>query len=166
MKTLIVIRHAKSSWAAPGVDDHDRPLNERGKKDAPEMAKRLRKKGIAIDLFLSSTALRARTTARYFAEAYKVEKKDILLEKQLHLAEPEAIYKVIATLSDDYKAVAIFGHNPGITSFVNTLSQVHIDDMPTCALYVVTADTDTWSHFEKAEKQFLLFDYPKNPLED
>jgi phosphohistidine phosphatase len=165
MKTLIVVRHAKSSWAEPGTDDIDRPLNDRGKKDAPEMAKRLHKRDINIDLFLSSPALRARTTAQFFAGEYKAGKKEIALEKKLYNATAEDIYKVLATLDDKHGTVAVFGHNPGITDFVNTLSQVHIDDMPTCAVYAVTIDTNMWTSFKEAGKQFLFFDYPKNPQE-
>jgi len=164
MKTLIVVRHAKSSWSEPGKDDRDRPLNSRGKKDAPEMAKRLRKRDVKIDLFVSSTALRARTTAQYFAEEYDMSKKDIVLEEQLYLAPAAAYYKVLSALPDEYDTVAIFGHNPGITDFVNTLSQVHVDDMPTCAVYAVAADTEQWDAFKEADIDFLFFDYPKNPL--
>jgi len=162
MKTLIVVRHAKSSWNDPDMKDHDRPLNERGKKDAPAMAKRLQKSGILVDLFLSSTALRARSTAKHFANEFDAGKKQFVLEEKLYLATPEVMYKVISKLSDQYKAVAIFSHNPGITDFVNTLSPVRVDDMPTCAIYAITANTDTWAAFEKAEKHFLFFDYPKH----
>src|SRR4051794_9695084 len=75
MKTLILVRHAKSSWDQPGVSDIDRPLNERGKSDAPQMAKRLKERNIKIDLFISSPAKRAKKTAKYFAEEYD-QKKD------------------------------------------------------------------------------------------
>src|SRR5947209_3044939 len=122
MKTLIVVRHAKSSWSDADKDDHDRPLNSRGKKDAPEMAKRLRKRDIKVDLFLSSTALRARTTAAYFADEYDVSKKDIVLEEKLYLAPAEAYYEVLSKLDNKHDTVAVFGHNPGITAFVNHLS--------------------------------------------
>ena len=165
MKRLIVVRHAKSSWSESDKNDHDRPLNSRGKKDAPEMAKRLRKRGIKVDLFLSSTALRARTTAQYFADEYDFSKKDIVLEEKLYLAPAEAYYEVLSKLDDKYDTVAVFGHNPGITEFANTLSLVHIDDMPTCAVYAVAADTKDWASFKKAGKDFLFFDYPKNPLD-
>lgn len=165
MKTLIVVRHAKSSWSEAGKGDHDRPLNSRGKKDAPEMAKRLRKSGIKIDLLVSSTALRAHTTTQYFAAEYDFSKKDIVLEGQLYLASAEAYYEVLSKLNDEYDTVAIFGHNPGITVFANSLSQVHVDDMPTCAVYAVRADTREWASFKRADKDFLFFDYPKNPLD-
>jgi phosphohistidine phosphatase len=164
MKTLLLIRHAKSSWDAPGLSDIDRPLNERGKKDAPEMAKRLKDKNIEIDLFVSSPAKRARKTARYFAEEYGLKKGDIKLEDELYSATQPAFQKTISGLNDKHDTVAVFSHNPGITEYANSLSDVRIDDMPTCSVLAIAADTDSWSDFEKAQKNFLFFDYPKNPL--
>lgn len=164
MKTLLLVRHAKSSWDAPGLSDFDRPLNERGKKDAPEMAKRLKDKNINIDLFVSSPAKRAKKTAKYFAEAFEVKKDGIQLVDDLYLASPSAFQKTIIELSDKNNAVAIFSHNPGITEFANALTNVRIDDMPTCGVFAIHIDTDSWSDFENAEKKFLFFDYPKNPL--
>ncbi len=167
MKTLVVIRHAKSSWEEAGQDDFDRPLNDRGKKDGPDMAKRLKDKDLKIDLFVSSPAKRALRTARYFAEEYKVDKKDILLVDELyHSAVPDTFHKEIEGVNDKHEVIALFSHNPGITDFVNTLSAVHVDNMPTSAVFAVSADTDKWSGFKEAEKAFLFFDYPKNPLED
>ena len=165
MKTLLVVRHAKSSWADAGTSDIDRPLDNRGKKDAPEMAKRLRKRDIQIDLFLSSPALRAYSTAQYFADVHNVNKQDIVIAKKLYNASLESFYEVVAALSDACNNVMLFSHNPGITDFVNSLSHVHTDNMPACAVYAVAADTDTWAGFEKANKQFLFFDYPKNLLD-
>lgn len=162
MKTLIVVRHAKSSWDASNVSDHERPLNKRGHRDAPDMANRVLAKMLAIDLFVSSTALRAHTTAMYFARAYQKGQKDILTNKLLYLAAPETIYEVVSALPDSCNAAALFGHNPGITHFANTLTRTQIDDMPTCAVYAVTAQTDSWTNFEAASKHFLFFDYPKS----
>ncbi|MBD0279245.1 MAG: histidine phosphatase family protein [Flavisolibacter sp.] len=164
MKTLIVVRHAKSSWNEPGLDDRERPLNERGKKDAPRMAKRLKEKDIAIELFVSSPAKRARQTARCFVDEFDVRKKEIVLEEKLYGAAPESFYDVIAALPDKCDTVALFAHNPGITDFVNTLTNVHVDNMPTCAVFAVHADTDKWVSFKETDKSFLFFDYPKNPL--
>lgn len=164
MKTLLLVRHAKSSWEAPGLSDFDRPLNERGKKDAPEMAKRLKEKGVEIDLFVSSPAKRARKTAKHFAAEFGVKKEDIQLVDELYMATQEAFQKTIIELNDKNTVAAIFSHNPGITEFANSLTNVRIDDMPTCSVFAVQADTDSWSSFENAEKKFLFFDYPKNPL--
>jgi len=163
MKTLVLIRHAKSSWDAPGLSDFDRPLNERGKKDAPEMAKRLKEK-IDIDLFVSSPAKRARKTAKLFAEEYGAKKEDIALVEDLYAATIPAFQKTVVELNNKYNTVALFSHNPGITEFANSLTNVRIDDMPTCSVFAVHADIDKWESFSNAEKKFLFFDYPKNPL--
>jgi phosphohistidine phosphatase len=163
MKTLLLIRHAKSSWDDPSMDDFDRPLNDRGKEDAPEMASRIREK-IKIRQFITSPAKRAKRTARYFAEEWGLKKDDILEVDELYGAGPDAFRKVIDTLMDEYDTVALFSHNPGITEFANSLTNVRIDDMPTCSVFAVSAETEKWSFFNGSEKKFLFFDYPKNPL--
>jgi phosphohistidine phosphatase len=161
VKQLLIIRHAKSSWANPGQDDFDRPLNNRGEHDAPMMAQRLLDKKIMIDAFVSSTANRAITTAGYFAETYKRKKKDILGYKKLYHAYPEKFYEVISELDDKLDTVAIFAHNPGITYFANELTATQIDDMPTCGVFAIKADIEKWKDFEKGKKAFWFFDYPK-----
>lgn len=163
MKTLLIVRHAKSSWAEADQPDMERPLNDRGKKDAPQMAKRT-KEGLKVDHLISSPAKRAHKTAKLFAEEYKLEKENIQIFHELYEAQPEAFYKIVAQLSDKHKTVALFSHNPGITGFVNTLTNVHIDDMPTCAVFAVSIEGNSWSFFKEEEKKFLFFDYPKNPL--
>jgi phosphohistidine phosphatase len=164
MKTLILVRHAKSSWNTAGLSDFDRPLNDRGKKDAPEMAKRLKDHGVKVDLFVSSPAKRAKKTAKYFAEEFETKKDEIVLIDELYAANVATFVKVVENLKDSADTVALFSHNPDITEYVNTLTNVRVDDMPTCAMFAVQADTERWSEFEKAEKKFLFFDYPKNPL--
>jgi phosphohistidine phosphatase len=163
MKTLILVRHAKSSWDAPGLSDAERPLNERGKKDAPEMAKRLKEKGIKVDLFLSSPAKRAHKTAKYFAEEYDLKKDDILLVDELYMATHSGFMETVTRIKDGYNVVALFSHNPGITEFASSLTNVKVDDMPTCAMFALQAETESWKDFAEAEKNFLFFDYPKNP---
>ena len=164
MKTLILVRHAKSDWNEPGLSVIERPLNERGKKDAPMMAKRLRKKGLKIDAFLSSPAKRAFRTARFFAEEFDVKKDNIQVEKVLYGALSGQFEQVIAALKNGDDTVALFSHNPGITEYANTLCNVHTDNIPTCGMFAVQANVEQWQDFTKAEKSFLFFDYPKNPL--
>jgi phosphohistidine phosphatase len=164
MKTLVLVRHAKSSWDNIDQQDIERPLNERGKKDAPEMAKRLKEKGIKVDAFVSSPAKRARRTAVLFAEELGAKKDDIIVIDELYGAGSSSFERVISSLPDKYDTAVIFSHNPGITEFANTLTNVHVDDMPTCAMYAASGDTDKWATFRASEKKFLFFDYPKNPL--
>lgn len=165
MKTLLLVRHAKSSWEHPGLSDFDRPLNERGKKDAPEMAKRIKEKGIDLDHLISSPAKRARKTAKYFAEEFGFDKDDIKIVGELYGATRQEFLFAVSNISDKYKTVALFSHNPGITDFASSLTNVRIDDMPTCAIFALQAETDSWKDFAGAEKKFLFFDYPKNPLD-
>lgn len=165
MKTLLLIRHAKSSWEQPGLSDFDRSLNERGKKDAPEMAKRVKEKGIELDHIISSPAKRARRTAKYFAEEFGFKKEEIKLVDDLYGATRTEFTNAIMEINSKYKTVALFSHNPGITDFASSLTNVRVDDMPTCAVFALQAETDSWKDFMKAQKNFLFFDYPKNPLE-
>jgi len=162
MKTLIIIRHAKSSWANIGQDDAERPLIERGKKDAPEMAKRLKDRGLKIDLFASSPAKRAKKTANYFAEEFDIKKDDILIVDDLYGAGVNNFYNVVQSLKNKYDTVAIFSHNPGITEFVNTLTNENVDNMPTCAVFAVSIHTDKWTSIKESSTAFLFFDYPKS----
>ena len=164
MKTLLLIRHAKSSWDDITQKDFDRPLNDRGKKDAPEMAERVKEKGVKPDLLVSSPAKRAKKTAALFAEELGIDKDDILLVEGLYEPTREAFETAVANLPDKADTVALFSHNPGITEFVNTLSNVRIDDMPTCGVFAVSAEVSTWAQFKGGEAAFLFFDYPKNPL--
>lgn len=159
MKTLLIVRHAKSSWNNTDTSDIDRPLNDRGRRDAPAMASKLIKAGITIDLFVSSPAKRARQTAELFIREF--EKKEIRFVPELYHAPVQIFKEVITGLEDDLAAVAIFSHNPGITAFVNTLTSVNIDNMPTCAVFAVASLTDRWADFLSAGPVFRFFDYPK-----
>jgi phosphohistidine phosphatase len=162
MKTIALIRHAKSSWEEFGVSDFERPLNQRGRRDAPVMASRLQKLGFTPDLLVSSTAKRARKTAKLFAEVLGIDKGHILLLDELYLAEPENFERVIAKLDDRFNRIAVFAHNPGITTYANRMNIARIEDMPTCAIFAFTADTDNWKDVGSSEKKFLFFDQPKS----
>lgn len=161
MKTLIIIRHAKSSWDDSSVADHDRPLNERGKHDAPIMAKRLLENHFPIEACYTSTALRAQSTAKFFASAFGLEKSAIHELPDLYLAGVDSFKQVVRTLSDNYESVALFAHNPGITHFANSLSDVRIDDMPTCSVFAVKCAVNQWRDFNDTQKQFYGFSFPK-----
>ncbi|HXB44517.1 MAG TPA: histidine phosphatase family protein [Puia sp.] len=161
MKTLVLIRHAKSSWQGDVLNDFDRPLNERGKKEAVEMAKRLIRNKIAIDHFVSSPAKRAKKTATLFIKEFGIRESEILYLPELYHASVETFNKVVSGLSNDYATVALFSHNPGITAFVNTFALAEIDNMPTCSVFAVRAPAASWSEFSQSTKELLLFNYPK-----
>lgn len=161
MKSLFLIRHAKSSWDNPMQNDFDRPLNARGLKDAPMIADRLLERKIKIDAFISSPAKRARQTCELFMHAFKKDAESMILQSQLYLAGPEVFLQTIKELPAAISHAAIFSHNNGITEFANTLSATHIDNMPTCSVFAVHAPIENWSDFAKAKKEFWFFDYPK-----
>lgn len=161
MKTLLIVRHAKSSWDNVSTPDIDRPLNDRGRKDAPAMARKLVKADIRIDRFVSSPARRARHTAELFAKEFGEKERHVLIVPDLYHAAPSVFQRVIADLDDKDDTVALFSHNPGITSFVNTLTPVRLDNMPTCAVFAVKTEAKKWSEFFSGQPQFLFFHYPK-----
>lgn len=165
-KQLLLIRHAKSSWADFSIKDFDRPLNDRGKKDAPVMAKRLLDKDITIDAFIASPAKRARKTAELFVKEYKGEKDNIIFFDELYLASLSAFFDVISKTDDRFKTIAVFSHNEGITDFANSLTDTKIDDMPTCSIFALKIKAKHWNNFEEAEKEFWFFDSPKKESQD
>lgn len=158
----MIIRHAKSSWATIGQNDFDRPLNERGFRDASMMAERLLEKKIKMDAFISSPAKRAITTAGLFAQVYQFNLKEIKTIPKLYHPHASVFYEVICQLEDPIKTAALFSHNPGITEFVNEMTSTKIDEMPTCGIFAITSATEKWENFRRAEKTFWFFDYPKN----
>jgi phosphohistidine phosphatase len=162
MKTVLLIRHAKSSWDDLSIADIDRPLNDRGKKNAPEMAKRLLRQGIKVDALISSPAVRARKTAELFAAELDIKKKDIIVVPDLYDATAASFDNAITDAPGSADTIAVFSHNPGITDYVNSLTNTRVDDMPTAAIFAVACDIETWTEFSNADKRFLFFDYPKS----
>lgn len=164
MKSLILVRHAKSDWGDLSLDDFDRPLNDRGKRDAPLMAQRLLDKKIKIDSFIASPAKRAAKTARIFAEELKFKKDNIVYKPELYLAGTEVFFSVVENADDKDDCIALFSHNNGITDFANKLANVRVDNIPTSGVFAIKIKSDSWKDFRNAEKEFWFFDYPKNSV--
>jgi phosphohistidine phosphatase len=164
MKTLLVIRHAKSSWDDEGLSDFERPLNERGKRDAPAMAKRLKEKGVNPDLMISSPAKRALSTARRMANVLDYSKEKIKTERRLYHADSEMIISVLQEIKNKHNLVMVFSHNPGLTDFVNTLlnNKSIIDNVPTCGAVAFSIEIEDWKELKSKSGKMLFFDYPKN----
>ncbi len=161
-RTLVLIRHAKSSWANPLQSDYERPLNDRGDKDAPMMGERLKEKNILPDLIISSTAKRAAQTAKKIAKAIGYDPEKILWKNRLYQCVDTVFEEVIAEVDKDIKTVFIVAHNPGITEFANELSeQFRIDNMPTCCVIGAHFESEEWDAFHSEKKEVFLFDYPK-----
>ena len=143
MKTLFLVRHAKSSWDDPALADKDRPLNDRGKRDAPKVGERLAKAGAKPDLILSSPAKRALTTAEIIARKLGYKRKNIVVDDRLYAVEAEVLLAVIRQLDDGAGCVMLFGHNPELTELAHRLSS-KISHLPTCAVAEFTFGVKSW----------------------
>jgi phosphohistidine phosphatase len=161
-KELLLVRHAKSSWDDPSLNDHDRPLNERGLRNAPEMGKRLIGWGICPDAWISSTALRAITTAEMIAEQIGFPQNQIQRSQDLYHASATELQGFIAGLDDAIASAILFGHNPGITSLVANLYGVPIDNVPTCGVVHLQFTEADWKAASSALPARATFDFPKN----
>lgn len=157
MKKLILVRHAKSDWSQ-NVSDFDRPLNHRGHKDAPKMAKFLSDQKIEIQQLISSPAKRAFTTCQYFAEVYNTA--TIVKEENLYEPSSRDFLKTILGVNDESETVALFSHNFGISDFASLLTQNRIQ-FPTCGVAIFEINCSYWSEFEGADKKLLHFYVPK-----
>ncbi|BCX04662.1 MAG: phosphohistidine phosphatase SixA [Candidatus Roseilinea sp.] len=160
MKKLILVRHAKSSWDDPSLPDHDRPLNDRGRRDAPKMGERLAKRGVTPDLILSSSAVRALTTAQIIAEKIGYDRKAIVVDRRIYGAQVSSLLYLIQELDDQYAQVMLFGHNPELTELAHRFSD-EIEDMPTCAVVELTFDVKRWVDVVDSKPVEVRFDSPK-----
>jgi len=161
LKTIIAIRHAKSSWAEPNLTDQQRPLNKRGHGDAPRMAKYLESFEAKIDSFYSSPAKRAFTTACYFADHFGIAQKDIQIEHDLYFGEESDMLDLIQRQDDDLKSMIFFSHNPTITNFINQFSQTYISNIPTCGISVLKSEVESWENVNEDSMKLVNSFYPK-----
>lgn len=161
VREVCFVRHAKSSWDKPGMDDFDRPLDERGLRDAPRMAKEMKKLGLIPDIIITSGANRARSTAEYFRSEFDLPASKFWVRNEIYEASTEAVYKVLMSAPDEDTFVYLFGHNPTFTSIANQLSGVHIDNVPTCGVVHAQAIVTSWKKFKPEYAAFVGFHYPK-----
>ncbi len=161
MKQLYLIRHAKSSWDNPGLKDHDRPLNKRGKRDAPLMAKVLNKNEIIPDLILSSSAKRALDYSIIIAKELRYKKNSIEVSEEIYMAGEDEMLKMLQSVNDKNITVFLVAHNPDLTSFANSLSNCNIDNIPTSGIFHIEFKTGSWKDIDFGKGKFVSFDYPK-----
>jgi phosphohistidine phosphatase len=154
MKTLLVLRHAKSSWSDPALDDHERPLNTRGRRDAPRMGALVREHGLIPDVVISSDALRARLTAEAVVEAARYA-GEILLDRHLYMAGPADILALLRTVGEKAETVMIVGHNPGLEELVAQLTG-DWQDLPTAALAQIVLKIDRWRDLKLSSRGTLV----------
>lgn len=164
MKTLYLIRHAKSSWENVFEADFKRPLNERGHTTAPKMAQLLRGLGVVPDQIVSSPANRALTTAQYFAKEFGIEAQNIVQNENIYEASVPTVLDIVQNLPNDKSIVLLFGHNPTFTSFANRFNAGYIDNLPTCGIVKIELEADNWSDFNEKNAHVRGFWYPKGEL--
>ena len=159
MRRLYLIRHAKSSWKDMSLRDFDRPLNKRGLRDAPLMAQWLFNNIDGLDVIISSPAVRAKSTALEFSTLFCV---DIDFHDSMYHAGESEIYSSIYSANDEFRNIALFGHNPGFTFFANEFTgSEYIDNVPTCGIVSIESSAQTWSDFSASNSSLKFFMYPK-----
>jgi phosphohistidine phosphatase len=166
MKIIYFNRHAKSDWSNEGLNDFDRPLNDRGLRDAPIMGKRLKARKEVIDLFVSSPANRAISTARLMAQEYGYPLEKIVEVDSLYLPSVRDFFRAVADMNSSLISIILFAHNPGITDVVEYLTNESLGNIPTCGIAKVEFPlADSWGEISGGTGKLIFFDYPKNDFE-
>lgn len=160
MKRLFLIRHAKSSWDDAALADRERPLNERGKRDAPKIGERLARREIKPDLILSSPAVRALTTAKIIAGKLDYMRKHIGVDERLYAAQADDLLEIIHALDDHLQCVMIVGHNPELSELAQRLSG-EIDHLPTGAVVEFGFAAKSWAEIGACPVATVALDFPK-----
>lgn len=161
MKSFLLIRHAKSSWADSTLEDKKRPLNTRGNRDGPYMASFCRKKGLIPDIIYSSPAIRAKKTAEYFSNEFEEELVESFIESDLYFGSELDWLHLITEVSEKIKLPAFFSHNPGITYFANHFSEGITDNVPTCGIVHIISTSKTWNDVDYKNSKVANLFYPK-----
>lgn len=163
MKTITIVRHAKSSWSDTSLSDAKRPLNGRGKHDAPMMGNRMLEHGIRPSLIVSSSATRAWSTAKIIAKAINYPREFLQKEESLYLASLDRILDVVVAQDNGFNNLMIVGHNPGLTDFANFLVPGLTNNLPTAGVVSVEIEQDDWSLYERPAAKLLVHDWPRKP---
>ena len=162
MKHLTLLRHAKSSWKDLSLPDADRPLNKRGKRNAPEMGVRFAQQYPKADIHLvSSPAKRAITTARLFAEAVGYPVETIEVDDRIYQADASALLEIVRGLDDSWDHVVLVGHNPGFTDFINSATKHFIENLPTAGVAVLQYHEDSWRDVGTTQATLAELGFPK-----
>ena len=161
MKTLTLVRHAKSSWHDGNLSDRDRPLNKRGEHDAPMMGKRIVDAGIRPSQIISSPAARAWATARAFARELNYPAEFLQREDGLYLASLDDLLDTIATQDPGFNNLMLFAHNPGLTDLANYFVPGLTSNLPTCGVVSLNIESDDWMLYDRPRIELVAYDYPK-----
>ncbi len=167
MKTIILVRHAKSSWKDLSLDDLDRPLNKRGKRDAPFMGEKLKEMEIMPDLILSSPAKRAKKTAIAIAKAIGYPKKKIKYDNNMYHSSAWYLLEMLRNQDNKNETIMLFGHNPDFNIFSDMLlKQNPVYNIVTTGVYCIRFDVNKWEKVQEGKGEAVFFDYPKRYTEE
>ncbi|MCG8526466.1 MAG: histidine phosphatase family protein [Opitutales bacterium] len=161
MKKLLLVRHAKSSWDAQVSSDFDRPLNDRGKGDAPRVAEFLKSQGFLPDQIYSSAAVRAATTAKMLAKGLELEQEKLTFDERIYMADLNHLQAILREIPDELETIYLVGHNPTITDCANALCGDSLDNIPTCGTYAMELDIESWKMLRSGVGKKLFFQRPK-----
>jgi phosphohistidine phosphatase len=164
MKTLLLIRHAKSSWKDPGLTDLQRPLKKRGEKNASEMARRLIERKVSVEKVFSSPANRAIETVSIM-QAEGALPQDVDISSELYSFDYGDVLRFVFNVSDDHQHICLAGHNPAITDLVNFLALENIKNIPTCGIALLKFDCKHWQKLKAGSASLVFYDFPKNDFE-
>jgi len=164
MKTLFLVRHAKSDWENSNLLDIERPLNERGYSNANSMSLLFKEKQDNPDLIITSPAIRAITTALIFARNLNYDSNLISIQKELYESSVKDYLKVVSKTDEQFKSIILFAHNPTISGFAETLCKSLPMEMPTCAIAGIHFDCKKWGDLKTTKGELFLFEYPKKQV--
>ena len=161
MKTIYLIRHAKSDWNHIGLTDFDRPLNARGKKDAPMMGQKLKELHVEPDIIISSPAARAKNTIQVIGNQLNYSPDNIVYDNSIYHSSVENLIEVLNVIDNAQSTVILVGHNPGITFLSNYLTNDYLDNIVTCGIVKIEIDINDWNHIVEGIGRKIFYIYPK-----
>lgn len=161
MKTLFLVRHAKSEWANENLTDIDRPLNARGYRDAHFMSEQLKKNKLVPERIISSPAIRATITALIFARNLDYDSENIHLKKMLYETTEKEYLKIISETENSKRSLMLFAHNPTLTVLANSLTKPFTENIPTCGIVGIQFKINDWKEIMTAQGELFLYDFPK-----
>ncbi len=162
MKTLYILRHAKSSWKFEELSDHDRPLSKRGRDDAPMMGQELAARNAIPDMILSSPAVRAITTATLVGKELEFDPDDIAIDERIYGADRNDLLEVVQETPEEVDSLLLIGHNDALSEFANMLSPEPVGSIPTTGVLALEFDCESWQKISRDNAKFLFFDFPQN----
>ena len=161
MKTLYLLRHAKSSWNYPELEDFERPLNKRGRTDLPLMGKVLKQLKVKPDLILASPATRAAMTAKIISEYLNMDERKLKFDTSIYEADPTSLLQLLRRMPKEIDSLILIGHNPALTSLANILANHQVSNIPTAGCYAINFNISDWSKINEKMGHFTFFEFPK-----